>query len=1249
MYHSFNDPWKITLFGGLRAQRGDQVITRFKTQKIASLFAYLAFYTQRTHSREILIELLWPESDVATLRNSLSVALSSLRNQFEPPGVPQGAVIRADRFSVGLNPVTVSTDVAQFEQALKAAAQAANHTERHQLLSGALDLYRGALLPGFYEDWIVAEQQRLAGLFFDAMGMLVTDLETTGDIHTALSYARQAVAADPLREDGQGHFIRLLAANGQPGAAMGQYKEYERLREEQAGDEPSAALRGLFRRIEKESGFAPPALPTTPRRPVAISSLPTGPVTTTILMSDIVGSTHIIQQVPDVYPHALERHHFLLQTTFSQYSGQECKEMSNGFVVAFGSAGSALAAAIAAQKAIAEEPWPEAIGDLQVRMALHTGDVRQDDAGNYEGEVLHYTSRMLTAAHGGQVLVSEATAGLLSSDVLASNGAQLSDLGVYRLRDIPEAKRIFQVLWPDMGQSDFGPLAAESGHRSNLPARFTRFFGRAAEQEQLAAILAAPETRLVTITGPGGNGKTRLALEVAERQAGIFAGAVYFVPLTDLSDPSLIAGAILNALRVPHSPQQQLLIQAAEVLAQKPTLLVLDNFEQFLGVGAQDIEGAVGVVQTLLADVPSLKILITSRQLLGLSVEREFALSPMPVPDGNESAEQLSVFDSVQLFIDRAQQVKPDFQVSNTNAAAVAAIAVNLEGIPLAIELAAARAQVLPPSQILTQLSRRFDFLTTRRRDTNDRHRTLHDAMDWSYQLLTPELQRFFCRLSVFRGGGTIEAAEAVCEEPLSLDYWEQLRECSLVFSREQDNRSGEIRFVMLETLREFAEALLSPSEKNALSARHLKWCFDLASAAPTDLGSLDPTAALARLDAELDNIRAALAWCRDETTADFETIETGLQLAANLDRFWLMRGYLNEGRDFYANLLARWGDTPTVAQAEALSAAAVIAREQGNYTGSRTLAEQSLAVWRKIGDPQGIARGLNNAAIAAKDTDDISAARSLYGESLALYDELGDETWAALVLNNLSNLAREQGDYVAARAAAEQGLARQHKLGDRVRIANSLGTLAVVSKEEGDLPTAQELFEQALALLKELEDRRGIAISLSNLADLARTRGEYETSQGLYDDSLALWRDLGYKERIAATLSDLAGIATERGDYTTAQSLYVEGLSLWQEMASLPGLTSTLHGFARLALAQGQAARAVTILGAMQALGETMQPTSSRHRPVSNDHTLETARGALDEKSYNAAWAVGRRLSLEQAFAYVINNPLSSTDTSSV
>nr|WP_309696654.1 tetratricopeptide repeat protein [Armatimonas sp.] len=1193
-----NESWKITLFGGLRAERGDradkQIITRFKTQKVASLFAYLAYHLRQAHSREILIEMLWPDSDTLTLRNSLSVALSSLRNQFEPPGVPQGTVLRADRFSVGLNPATVSTDVARFEAAIKAAAKAGSTIESAQHLATAVELYQGPLLPGFYEEWITGEQERLSGLFFDAVGALVSHLESAGDVRAALAHSRHAVAVDPLREEGQQHLIRLLSADGQPGAALRQYKEYERLLEEEMGYEPSPTLRSLFRQIEKASGLAAPATAAPLARkqilPITTSG---GPATVTFLMTDIEGSTRLFHGAPEAYSAARERHHALLREVFSRHGGQEVKETGDGFVVAFPTAGGALGCVVAAQKALADEVWAQQIGSLKVRMALHTGDVEySSENGQYHGLVLHHVSRMLTAAHGGQILISDATAALVPSG--GEEGIRFVDLGVYRLRDVPDAKRLFQVEYPEMPQQAFGPLVAEAGHKANLPARFTRFFGRETEIEQLQEMLVSQEVRLVTLSGLGGNGKTRLSLEVAERLAEPFAGAVYFVPLADVSDHDFIPGVVLDRLGVPRSAQQEPLEQAVEALAKKPTLLVLDNFEQIAEGGAQ-------VVQALLSRVPSLKLLITSRQLLGLSAEREFVLSPLPVPGTHESPEQLSLYESVQLFIDRAQQVMPHFQVNNANAAAVAALVAGLEGIPLAIELSAARAQVLTPAQMLAQLSHRFDFLSSRKRDTSERHRTLRGAIDWSYQLLSPELQTFFRRLCVFRGGWAVEAAEAVCEEPLALDYVEQLRECSLVLANENEAAATvEIRYRMLETIRQYAAERLSASDADEVvrvGERHVSWCLALVEEAQPQLTGPEQGAWLNRLESEHDNLRAALDTCAvramgvvgagDGAQAALvsRAALAGLRLVGSLGRFWQIRGHLSEGREQVSRAL----------QACQAAASAVSAGAAGD-THAYTTADASgdAAMLKKA-----TAEALGAGGFLASLQGDYAAAQSLFKESLSFFREVDDKRSIAGTLNSLGNVARYEGDYAAARA----------------------------------------LIEESLSFFREVGNKVGVATTLNSLGSVASKEGDYAAARGLLRESLSLYREVGNKVGVALVLNSLGYVASKEGDYAAARALYEESLSFFREVGDKRGVAEGFEGVATALRNMGEVRRAATLLAAAGALRESIGLPLTGIKQVEYDTEVAKARAQMGEEPFAAAWAQGRTLSWEQALALALRH----------
>lgn len=1229
-------PWKIKLFGGLRAEPGEpgapRVITRFRTHNTGALLAYLAYHRGRSHPREVLIDLLWPEAVPRSGRNSLSMALSSLRNQFEPPGTPTGSVLVADRLSVELNPAAFTTDVAVFEQTLRLAAQVGDEVTRRQHLTEAVDLYGGALLPGYYQAWIVPEQERLAERFVEALHQLARSLQRAGELAPALEYARRAVAVDPLREEAHGDLLRLLLAAGQTRQARQQYRELERVLAEELGAEPSAASRQLFRQIEADlaAGQGPVDVPPPsplPRSSVAapapVVPLPSG--TVTFLLTDIEGSTALWERLGEPFRAVLHRHHELLRGAFRRYGGQEVNEAGDAFVVAFAAAADALSCAVACQRALAAEGWPAEVGTLRVRMALHAGDIPLEAGEGYHGPVLNRASRILSAGHGGQILLSEALGALVRRDL--EGGVRLTDLGVYRLRGVDLPERLFQLEWPEMAVREFPPLAAERARSGSLPLQFTRFFGREPEIEQIEALLRSGEVRLLTLTGPGGTGKTRLAIEAAGRLVDWLAGAIWFVPLADLSDPALIAGTIVDALQLPRSGEVAPFEQAVAALSGQPSLLILDNFEQL-------VEGGAELVQALLGRAPMLRCLVTSRQVLNLPGEREYAVSPLPTPHGDSSLVRLGAYECVQLFVDRAQAVKPDFQVTNGNAAAVAELCDRLEGIPLAIELAAARAQVLTPMQMLAQLSQRFEFLVGRRRGVAERQRTLRATLDWSYRLLSPELQRFFAHLSVFRGGWTAEAAEAVCDEPLALDYLAQLRECSLVLSEEVAlGGLPEMRFSMLETLREYGqERLLDSGGAELVRGQHRDWFLELAEQAQGKLYGPEETAWLNRLETEHDNLRAALGWCGEEA----EGAEAGFRLVGSLLDFWWLHGHYSEGRERLSLALSRAVE-PTQARADTLRAAAYLAFLQGDLTVVRAYCEEALSICQKLANKIGVVNMSLGLAELAASQSDYATAGVLLEEALAVSRETGSNHCVAEVLSSLGYLAHCQGDLAVARSFCEEGLALKRDIGNKQDIAYALRDLGILYRDQGDPAAACSLIEEALAMLRELGDKQGCALLLVSLGGLVRKQGDFQRAHALYEECLALDQERNVKG--GEVLGALGYLAADEGDYVGARRLWTMSLTEDKELGFQRGIARDLEGFADLYRKQGQAERAARLLGAAETLRRTAGATlRSQWRP-DYERVLSDTRAALSAEAFAQAWAEGGAIPLEQAVAYALED----------
>jgi predicted ATPase/DNA-binding SARP family transcriptional activator len=1282
--------WRIQLLGGLRAQHQQRTLDRFRTQKTGALLAYLAFYRERTHPREALADLLWPEAAAEAGLHNLRMALSSLRHQLEPPGVPAGLVLHADRYTVQLCSRAVATDVAEFEAAVQAAAQADNRLDKLAKLTEAISLYGGPLLAGCYESWIVPQQLRLEDMYVQAALQLLTELERAGEVSEAIRYASHALTLIPACEAVHLALIRVYMRAGQPTEALQQYRRLEQNLQDEWGEPPSAAARQLADtlRVQLERIPAPPpsrAQPAAPIVPRLTASLPSG--TVTFLLTDIEGSTALFERLGEVFARTLRQHHALLRQTIARHGGQEVKEVGDGFVVAFARADAALACAIAAQRALSRQEernatdssYPPAqrsgqslpSASLHVRMALHTGDVTAD-AADYHTPVLNRAARMLTAAHGGQVLCSEATATLLRRDLPPD--LRLVDLGCYRLRDVSGAERLYQVSYPDMPVPSFPPLRAPTAYATNLPAQLTRFFGREAEMMQLQQRLLTAGARLLTLSGPGGSGKTRLAIEVASRLLEPFSGAVWFVPLADVSDAGRIVSAVQEALQLPPLSEKEPLEQVTEALSKQSCLLVLDNFEQVVEEGA-------AVVQTLLARIPTLTCLLTSRQRLNLAGERELTLMPLPIPEVLDTPEQLLEMASVQLFVDRAQAARADFQLTRSNAQAVAELCRHLEGIPLALELAAARAQVMSPAQMLGQLANRLDFFVNRQRNTAARHKTLRATIEWSFRLLSAELQPFFAGLSVFRGGWTAEAAEVVCEEAMALDYLVQLRECSLIFAQEE---ADTIRFQMLETLREYASEQMSPEQRRQVQRRHTHCFLTLAEFAAPQLQGAEQASWLERLETEHGNLRAALERClRDEekgkrskqqSEEDSPSPEAlGLRLAGALHWFWQVHGYWKEGRTYLTQALGREGAAAkTKERAEALNGAGNLAYNQGDFAGACRFHEESLAIRRELGDKRGIAKALNGLGNVAYDQGDYETARTLHAESLGLLRELGDrqgiaislinlgsvihyqgdyraattlyaqglsikrelgdKRGIAISLNNLGNVTHDQGDFAGARRFHEESLAIRRELGDKRGIANSLNNLGNVAYDQGDYETARTLHEESLGIKRELGARQGIAISLMNLGNVIQDQGDRAAARALYEESLAIHREMGDRLGVANSLNNLGNVAYDQGDYGTARALQEESLAIFRELGDRQGIASTLEGFAYLAMVEGQRERAVRLWGGAKALREAIGSPLPPNKREESERRLAAVRAALGEEAFAAAWAKGRSMTLEQA-----------------
>ncbi|MFZ0886108.1 MAG: protein kinase [Candidatus Acidiferrales bacterium] len=738
------------------------------------------------------------------------------------------------------------------------------------------------------------------------------------------------------------------------------------------------------------------------------------------------------------------------------------------------------------------------------------------------------------------------------------------------------------------------PARQTEARPANIPVQRTGFVGREKEVAAAKELLLRGDVRLMTVTGPGGIGKTRLGVEVASGLAERFPGGAHFVPLSPLRDAGLMAAAIVQTMGIRETGGQtplEILKKYLQERSQAPMLLVLDNFEHVMA--------AAPLVAELLATGPQLKILVTSRAALHVYGEHEFPVPPLALPEAHTmpAPEALGRFPAVALFVQRAAAVKPDFELNRENATAVVEICARLDGLPLAIELAAARVKVLSPAALRARLASRLQLLTGGARDLPQRQQTLRGAIDWSYDLLSAAEQKLFRRLAVFVGGCTLEGVEAVCDTKGDLDLdlldgTESLVDKSLLQRVEQAN--GESRFVMLETIREYALEKLEASGEDRLTRRaHAAYCLVLAEEEATEQSGAERATWVERFALEHDNFRAALGWLIETGDAEW-----GLRLGTALFRFWEGREYFAEGRDSLEKLLKiPAAAAPSRARGRALFSAGVLASEQGDYAAADILMGGGLEVARKLEDKQGVAVSLNAMAVNARDRGDLEVAHALFEESLERWRELGDQKGVARALSNLASVVKSRGDYARTRS----------------------------------------LYADCLAIFAGIGDRTGVAWSLNHQGDAAREQGDAAAAKNLYQQALAIFRELGDRWGIAGTQADLGTLAREQQDSATAKSLYRESLIAFQELEHKRGIARLLECFACAAATERQAERSLRLAGAAAALRLNIGAPLTPAEHTKLEAILDPARQELVDTTGATAWLEGWDMPVEKMIDEVL------------
>ncbi len=847
-------------------------------------------------------------------------------------------------------------------------------------------------------------------------------------------------------------------------------------------------------------------------------SLPTG--TVTFLFTDIEDSTRLWEEHPEVMRAALARHDALAASAIERHEGTLVKSRGEGdsLFAVFARATDAVACACSLQQVLTQEPWPDEMS-LRVRMALHTGEAGLRD-GDYYGNAVNRCARLRAVAHGGQVLVSAPTQEL-ARDALPP-WASLRDLGRHRLRDLQRPEQVFHLCHPAL-PDDFPPLKSLDTLPNNLPQQLTSFIGREKEMGQIKRLLS--EARLLTLTGSGGSGKTRLALQVAADVLEQCPDGVWLAELASLSDPLLVPQAVASALGVREEPGKTLTQTLIEFLKPRRLFLVLDNCEHVLPTCAT-------LADSLLRACPHTKLLATSREALNVAGEQTYRVPSLSLPDPRHlppGLESLTQYEAVRLFIDRAVLAQSSFAVTNQNAPALAQVCHRLDGIPLAIELAAARVRALPVEQIAAHLDDRFRLLTGGSRTSLPRHQTLRALIDWSYDLLDERERVLLRRLSVFAGGGTLEAAEAVCaREATAVEPWEVLDLLSALVDKSlvtYEEHEGAARYRLLETVRQYArDRLIESGESETVRGWHRDWFAAYARRMDSLLRGPESHRWWGEAEPEYPNLRAAL----EASLAGEDGLDAALQLVSTLSLFWQMRGNISEGREVCARVLSRVKE----------SAATPAAVQLGHIA-------------------------LHNAGHLADRQGDFQAARALFEEALRLSRERGDPVAAAQSLNDLGYAAMYRGDFAAARGHNQEALRASQASGDTLGIGNALYSLGLVAHFEGDFNRARSYYEEALAIWRDHPNgQNGVRRTLLNLGDVARQTGDFDRARSRYQDSLRRFVQAGDRRGIAQGLEAFASLtAVERQAAERAARLYGAAESLREAIGMpLPTVARAAH-----------------------------------------------------------------------------------------
>jgi predicted ATPase/class 3 adenylate cyclase len=908
---------------------------------------------------------------------------------------------------------------------------------------------------------------------------------------------------------------------------------------------------------------------------IMIGKLPSG--TVTFLFTDIEGSTKLAQQYPDEMPILLTRHNEILNQAIEAHNGFVFQIVGDSISAAFHNASDALNAALDAQRLLHSESWSPT--PIKVRMGLHTGAAQLEETSKesrYSGyATLALTQRIMSAGHGGQILLSQ-TAHDLTRDKLPAQ-VQLVDMGERRLKDVLRPEHLYQLTVPDL-PSEFAPLNTLESINHNLPAQLTSFVGREKEIIEIKAMLSS--ARLVTLTGSGGTGKTRLSLEVGTQELPSFANGVWLIELAPLADPSQIIPAMAQAFGLQEYPFAPLASLVMDYLRDKKILLILDNCEHL-------IEACARLAGDLLHQCTQLKILVSSREALGIAGEMAY------------HTPSLADAESTRLFVERARTANPKFNLTDSNAASIAQICSRLDGIPLAIELAAARTKLLSPEQIAARLDNRFRLLVGGSRTALPRQQTLRALIDWSYDLLSEEEKQLLRNASVFVGGWTLDAIEAVADDPNVLEHLEQLVNKSLAMTEEREN---EMRYFMLETIRQYArEKLFDANQASTARDRHFVYFDDLSEKMWDAFRLSNMLDWRDRADDEIENFRAASEWGLENH------VEDAVHLAANL---CIVSGWMSnpaEGLALCKSAIERTKSLPPVV---------------GNATIHRQkLIAKALFAEGMVGLGQGnlprVVQALQEAITISRSTGD----KLILGYSLEMF-------FTASTFINLPGGSE----------AAQEGLSIfTNEINDNWGLGMAYLNMTRIAAGKGDLSEKQKYFGKLKELIHDVPVSFQVGVFFLGMGLDESVHGNYGTAKHFFEDGLNIFRRLRNKNFQMVMTSELGHIARHTGDINQARKIYNETIKGWHDLGNRSAIAHQLECFAFIAIADEEPQRAIKLFAAAEALRAKVNSPMTDHERVAYDKEVAQLRSLLNESDFNTLWAEGRGMTVDEAIEYAL------------